>query len=202
LKKKSPARGRPLEFVEEQVLRKSMMTFWELGYDDVSMDKLCKVSELSKPSFYNTFGSKEDLFLRCLEMYQVDYASSLLDSMLNETNPLKGFRNILESLSERLKDPKFPSGCLIITGALGAKGKSKRIDKRLVELQQGMLQRIQTYFHERAPGEDAGHLSSFVVSQLFALLLLTKSGHQSEVVKTFMDHSEKTLKLLLHSRNS
>ena len=61
--------GRPREFDEINVLERAMEAFWARGYDGTSLQDLLLVMGLSKSSFYETFGSKHDLFLRALEHY-------------------------------------------------------------------------------------------------------------------------------------
>ncbi len=58
--------GRPLQFDPEQVLDAAMQVFWASGYDATSLQDLLQAMRLSKSSFYQTFGSKQQLFERCL----------------------------------------------------------------------------------------------------------------------------------------
>jgi TetR/AcrR family transcriptional repressor of nem operon len=61
--------GRPLEFNPATVLDAAIEVFWRKGYVATSMLDLLEAMDLSKSSLYQTFGSKQKLFERCLARY-------------------------------------------------------------------------------------------------------------------------------------
>ncbi len=61
--------GRPREFDEEQALDRAMQVFWERGYQNTSLDDLLKAMRIQRGSFYNTFGSKKETYLRAIDRY-------------------------------------------------------------------------------------------------------------------------------------
>lgn len=61
--------ARPRGFDEDKVIQKAMRIFLERGYDATSITDLEKATGLSRISIYNTFGNKEGLFLRALDLY-------------------------------------------------------------------------------------------------------------------------------------
>ena len=61
--------ARPRGFDEDKVIKKAQTIFWEQGYDATSISDLEKATGLSRISIYNTFGDKEGLFLRALDLY-------------------------------------------------------------------------------------------------------------------------------------
>ncbi len=65
-KKQKRTRGRPRQFDESEALDQAIDVFWELGYEAADIETLCQKMGLSKPSIYNSFGRKEDLFLMAL----------------------------------------------------------------------------------------------------------------------------------------
>ncbi len=62
--------GRPLTYDPEQVLDAAMRLFWRQGYEGTSLQDLMNGMRLSKSSLYQAFGSKRQLFLRCIGRYQ------------------------------------------------------------------------------------------------------------------------------------
>jgi AcrR family transcriptional regulator len=58
--------GRPKEFDVEEALSSAMNVFWSQGFKAASLSDLTTSMEISKSSFYETFGSKHDLFYRRL----------------------------------------------------------------------------------------------------------------------------------------
>ncbi len=61
--------ARPREFNEEKALDRAMRVFWTQGYEGTSLHDLLGAMGISKSSFYETFGSKRDLFMRSLEHF-------------------------------------------------------------------------------------------------------------------------------------
>jgi len=61
--------GRPKAFDEDEALEKAMYYFWEHGYESAGLTDLLTAMGIKKSSFYQTFESKEKLFIKCLELY-------------------------------------------------------------------------------------------------------------------------------------
>ena len=61
--------ARPKEFSEIAALDAAVDCFWQHGYEATSMRDLAASMGISAPSVYNTFGDKQSLFARALELY-------------------------------------------------------------------------------------------------------------------------------------
>jgi general secretion pathway protein D len=59
--------ARPREFDEDAALDRAMDVFWRQGYQGTSTDDLMQAMGIGRGSFYNTFGSKRDVYLRTLD---------------------------------------------------------------------------------------------------------------------------------------
>lgn len=46
-----------------------MRAFWSVGYDGASVDKMCRVTKMSRASLYQSYGGKEGLFLAAIAHY-------------------------------------------------------------------------------------------------------------------------------------
>ena len=61
--------GRQKNFDPTEKLDEAMRLFWEKGYHNTKLDTIVSELNLGKRSFYDTFGSKEELFVKSLERY-------------------------------------------------------------------------------------------------------------------------------------
>jgi AcrR family transcriptional regulator len=64
-----PARGRPRCFDLEEALDRSLLLFWEKGFQNTSLDEIAEAVGVKKPSLYAAFGDKEMLFRKVVQRY-------------------------------------------------------------------------------------------------------------------------------------
>ena len=61
--------ARTKAFNEQEVLKKAMELFWEKGFHATSMQDLVDHLGINRASMYDTFGGKDQLFLKSLRLY-------------------------------------------------------------------------------------------------------------------------------------
>ena len=110
--------ARTLEFDPELALSKAMEYFWLHGYDAGNMRDLASFMGISKGSFYNTYGSKKDVYLAALNSYMAqDY--QLLAQILSETPPVDELLPALfANVSERFSGHDQQRGSFIVNAAV------------------------------------------------------------------------------------
>lgn len=64
-----PTRGRPREFDPDVVLAAALRTFVAHGYAGTTLSELTEAMRISRPSLYQCFGNKEELFKRTLALH-------------------------------------------------------------------------------------------------------------------------------------
>jgi AcrR family transcriptional regulator len=107
------------QFDMDTALDAAMVQFWRVGYAGTSLDDLCRATGLNRSSIYSSFGTKDTLFLRCLERYAVRYGEKY-DIALSgaASDPLAAVRAFFDVTLERIADPALPDGCLIAQSAM------------------------------------------------------------------------------------
>ncbi len=109
--------GRPREFDTDRALELATQQFWKVGYSATSLQDLLKAMRLSKSSLYQAFGSKQQLFIRCLDHYEQSMASRL-ESKLVESDSAVGFlRAFLEEIVAEAAGRGPRKGCLLVNTA-------------------------------------------------------------------------------------
>ena len=110
-------RGRPRSFDRDAALRSAMNVFWSRGYDGASLDELLRaMGGITPPSFYAAFGSKEELFLEVIQLYQRTEGTAPMHAL--ETSPVRdGVEGMLRAAVDSFDNPAVGRGCLVILGA-------------------------------------------------------------------------------------
>ena len=182
--------GRPIEFDPQQALDAAMCVFWQRGYEATSLEDLLAAMDISKSSFYQAFGSKSELFQRCLENYR-DASTDRLRTMLDQAASGKAFlESILNGIADGTKDPMGRAGCLLMNTA----NEFAQRDPRIAVLVTKSLERMEDLFYAaicRAQAEgdipkkaDARSLALFLIANLGGLRLMTRAGASPEKIRT------------------
>ena len=174
------------QFNEDQVLDAAMHAFWRDGYQATSMAELEAATGLNKSSLYNSYGSKEALFGRCLERFGERYGSQLLDA-LNHADFKSGIEDFFARLVERLQDASLPKGCLATMAALELGG-SESASAHLIEFN---LEAVRVAFSKRCaqavsvgqlpPETDCDALAAMFLAMTRGIAVLNR-GHSDPTV--------------------
>ncbi|MEV6754748.1 TetR/AcrR family transcriptional regulator [Streptomyces sp. NPDC051214] len=107
------------QFDMDTALDAAMVQFWREGYADTSLDDLSRATGLNRSSIYSSLGSKDTLFLRCLDLYAARYGEKY-DAALScaASDPVAAVRAFFDVTLERIADPDVPDGCLVAQSAM------------------------------------------------------------------------------------
>jgi AcrR family transcriptional regulator len=104
-----PTRGRPQTLNAENVLDVAMTAYWERDPADVSVNAICQMAGVSKPSLYRAFGSEDGLSHAVLDRY----ADQVLSDMFKILQSGTGLWDTLDALIDFASDdPLMETGCL------------------------------------------------------------------------------------------
>mgnify|MGYP000692911159 CR=1 FL=1 len=106
--------SRTIDFDKDEILDKAMNVFWTKGYEGTSMKDLMDATGLLKGSLYNTFESKENLFILCLEKYGHQSKSR----HYRQGDPSEYLRSFFKRLVDQGASKNFKKGCLIMNSCL------------------------------------------------------------------------------------
>lgn len=105
-------RGKPLSFDRAEVLGKAMELFWARGYEPLGVSELLEGMGIQRQSFYNTFGSKEELFIEAFELYCRVVGERFTALFASAKTPLGALHNMFDFLEGMVKQGGC-TGCLI-----------------------------------------------------------------------------------------
>ena len=95
-------------------LNAAMKLFWERGYEGTSFDDLITAMGISASSFYNSFGSKEDLYCEATRTYR-EWAGQWFFAILHDPSidTKTAFARLFEATAEEFTRGDHPLGCMI-----------------------------------------------------------------------------------------
>src|SRR5258708_21356603 len=118
MKSEPPAQlGRPRSFDPDTALDRAMHVFWAKGYEGASLSDLTRAMRINRPSLYAAFGNKEQLFRKVLDRY-MDGPLAYFGKALAAPTARDVIEQIFFGAARMAGDPRFPSGCLMVQGAL------------------------------------------------------------------------------------
>lgn len=105
--------ARPKAFNQDFVLTEAMLCFWRRGYSATSMKNLEVATGLTPGSIYNSFGSKDSLFLSSLDHYIEKVVKRRVQKYLLEGDPIAGIEAYFYDGFHQEKGA-VRDGCLLI----------------------------------------------------------------------------------------
>lgn len=94
-----------------------MTLFWDRGYEGTSFDDLIAGMGISASSFYNSFTSKEALYIEAVEAYARKAGRWFTEALEREGTTAEAFGALLQAAASAFTCPDTPAGCMIAIAA-------------------------------------------------------------------------------------
>ncbi|MFY0674793.1 MAG: TetR/AcrR family transcriptional regulator [Bacteroidia bacterium] len=104
---------RTKKFNKEAAVISALNLFWKKGYEATSLSDLTHELKIGKGSFYDTFGSKRQLFDSCIEAYRSVSYVTLDDILSKKQDPLETVKYFINRHTEMMMADVDARGCLI-----------------------------------------------------------------------------------------
>jgi TetR/AcrR family transcriptional repressor of nem operon len=106
-----------LEFDRSTALDRALVLFWRKGYQAASLSDLLQAMNISRSSFYATFGDKRRLYLECLGLFGKRTKDVLLRARDNKA-PLDALRSFFEYTAAGQRGQRCEWGCMMVSTVL------------------------------------------------------------------------------------
>ncbi|MDX2360868.1 MAG: TetR/AcrR family transcriptional regulator [Crocinitomicaceae bacterium] len=160
-------------FNQEEALKKALMLFWEKGYDSTSLTDLTNELGIGKGSFYDTFGSKQELFQQALEAYRSEAFDTLDTLLVDKHNPVKGIRNFLDTHTEMMLLDPVSKGCFITNTCTGSSN-DVFVQNYLKEHNRIMKLKLVDYLKHDSLSTNPELLADLILTQVTGISVLAK----------------------------
>ena len=126
-------RGRPKTINYDTTLNIAMEAYWANGIDGMSVNEICRLADVSKPSLYREFGNEDELLGLVFKHYSVGLHERL-------TNLFKKNNNFKDAMNELVEfSGSVTKGCLAVKAFQAFSRLGEKSKRELNTLKQGTL---------------------------------------------------------------
>jgi TetR/AcrR family transcriptional repressor of nem operon len=178
--------ARPREFETTEALGKAMDVFWSKGYEATTLCDLLDAMDLSKSSFYGTFGSKHEVFLDSIEHYKKTMTSQITGVASLEQPARKLIESLFDRAVSRITEEGGQRGCFLnncsVEVALHDPQAAKLIDGGIGLVEDTFFALVERGQREGdiASDKEARALARFLTSSLNGLMVIAKTNPDPE----------------------
>jgi TetR/AcrR family transcriptional regulator, copper-responsive repressor len=170
--------GRPREFDREEALDIATKLFCKHGYEGVSIAELTAAMNISPPSLYAAFGSKEALFREAL----AHYAKRPGLPHFGEANCIREqMKTLLYDTVRAASDPDF-AGCLVSAGMLACKPENEELADSIADLRIARCEMVKQHLQEAVasgqlpPDADTQAIGRFIMALAQGIAIQAHDG--------------------------
>lgn len=170
--------ARPKEFDPDAAVGAALDVFWRQGYGGTTPADLLAATKLGKGSLYNTFGSKQGLFIRALGRYGDERIANLA-ALLGKPGRV---RERIQAAVERLTGAEARRGCM----AVNTVAEREHVDEATLAIARSLYDRMErtleaTIARGRRAGDltatpEAADLASLLVAVIIGITVIARMG--------------------------
>ncbi|MEM6273881.1 MAG: TetR/AcrR family transcriptional regulator [Myxococcota bacterium] len=177
---------RPRSFDEAEVLQCAMMTFWRLGYDATTYRVLEAETGVGVRSMHNTFGEKEELFVRSLETYR-EMAAGLIAQIFDPPG-LAAIEMLFVGASTpaEAKNAIENSGCLMVNSVFELAELPPAVDAEVMRYRTMWREAFEDALRADAVDEPEAR-AEFLVGALWGVLSQIRLARDKSAARSMTD---------------
>jgi AcrR family transcriptional regulator len=187
-------RGRPATFDRSEAVARAMELFWERGYEGATLEDLqAAMGNISPPSFYHAFGSKEALFQEAVDLYVASVGEAVAQSLREGKTARQAVEAMLRLAAQSFSRPGRPHGCLLVLGATNCAPANRGPQEYLRRLRRraptAIKQRLDRAVREGElpPAVDTAGIAAFYATVVQGLGLRAGDGASHTVLMAAVD---------------
>ncbi|MCM2388502.1 TetR/AcrR family transcriptional regulator [Streptomyces albipurpureus] len=180
------ARGRPRGFDRATALERAMQAFWTHGYETTSMTELTSAMEISSPSLYAAFGSKEQLFREAVALYNDTEGGPVTRALTEEPTAYAAVAAVLRENARAYTGDDRPAGCMIVLAAMNVSDAGADVRDHLAQWRRSGVEMMAARLDrgvregELPPDADTATIAAFYTAVLQGMSVQAVDGARAE----------------------
>ncbi|TFH24601.1 MAG: TetR/AcrR family transcriptional regulator [Myxococcales bacterium] len=196
--------ARPREFDEDEAVDAALTVFWEKGYAATSLSDLLPAMGLSKSSFYESFGSKQELFVRTIDRFRGSDAPTPKSTSKApkdaRASAIATIRSLLEMQTLRSQRERELGGCYLGKCAIDSAAGDAVVTERVAA---GMRSLTDKFADVLSAGKSAGEIArhcdirasaELLTSVFYGLQVMANGGASRATMGRVIDEALAALK--------
>ena len=181
----SRARGRPRTIDPDKILDVAMTHYWRYDPADISINSICRLANVSKPSLYREFGNEDGLMRAALDRY----VRVVLSETVNILQAEESLNVTLDRLIDFICIERMESGCLFYKMWYGKHRLGSETLERLHELAEEAQALYEVFLEghrdsgEWEPESSIAFSAQYLLHQIGLASMLRTSGQDSEFIR-------------------
>lgn len=193
---------RTKEFETDEIADAAMHVFWRHGYAATSVQDLVEGTGLSRSSLYSTFQSKQGLYQKALQRYELLTTLNNVKLLSGSGSPKALIRQLLVNVVEDELNDVEHKGCLVANACLELSGHDEDVTQFVVSNLQKLQHALENLLikaqqsGEIASTQNPRALASFFLNTMQGLRVLGKGSPLEQRKQCLMDVVEVALNVL------
>jgi len=163
-------RRRPITRNREHVLETAMIAYWQDDFAATSVNAICALANVSKPSLYRDFGSEDGLTVAVLERYASQVLVQIGDLLMSDASFATKLDELIKFASE---SPQMETGCLFIKMRARRSRFGDQTQAKLADIETQALTLYVRFFNN---SHSRGEWSASITAEVAASYLLEQFG--------------------------
>lgn len=192
--------GRKKNFIEEDILDRSIVLFQQLGYHATSPEELVNHLKISRSSLYATFGDKRGLLIRALQHYSKLTNDALEQIKHSAQNPKEGIDQIFDLAVKGCYQPGMPNGCFLVNSIIEF-GPHDEQALQIIKQSYNDSRDAISHFLEMLKISSPSHsaldietVTDYLVNTMSGMVVSTKAGMHETACRKMIEHTLSILK--------
>jgi AcrR family transcriptional regulator len=173
-----------------------MLLFWERGYEGTTLEALLEaMGGIKPPSFYNAFGSKEELYRAVTDRYACTIGRPGADALQASPSVRQAIADMLRLNAEAFTQPGYPKGCLLLSASAHCSPSGSTAEAHVAELRRQLPATIRARLSRAvADGDldasaDISLIAAYYTTVLCGLAQRASDGESRETLLKVAEHA-------------